>query len=158
MTPVTPTLQTIDAFQIIGLSVRTDNASEFNSSTAKLPTLWQQLHQQPWVKATHDGIYGVYSDYESDVNGAYTVTAGLALSDNPSPDPSLGVITVPGGPYLVFTSQGTMPEAIINAWQSVWAYFSSNTEYRRTYRVDFEHYLGPLTCAVYIGVHADQTP
>lgn len=158
MTPVKPTLQTVDAFQIVGLSVRTDNASEFNSSTAKLPTLWQQLHQQRWVKPTHDGIYGVYSDYESDVNGAYTVTAGLALSDNPSPDPSLAVLTVPGGPYLVFTSQGPMPEAIINAWQSVWAYFSSNTEYRRTYRVDFEHYSGPLACAVYIGVHADQTP
>ncbi|MDX1837029.1 GyrI-like domain-containing protein [Legionella taurinensis] len=152
MIPATPTLQTVSEFPIVGLSVRTDNACEFNPFTAKLPALWQELHQQAWVKPSHAGLYGVYSDYESDVNGAYTVTAGIALSDHPSPESSLARITVPQGSYLVFTSQGVMPQAIIHAWQSVWAYFAANPGHRRTYRVDFEHYSGPLDCAVYIGV------
>lgn len=52
-------------------------------------------------------------------------------------------ITIPEGKYLVFTEEGRMPNTVMNAWEKAWEYFhNSNCEHTRTYKVDFEHYIG----------------
>jgi len=47
-----------------------------------------------------------------------------------------------------------MPGAIIDAWKSVWEFFSRNQPYERAFETDFEQYSGPTSAAIYIGVKA----
>jgi len=60
---------------------------------------------------------------------------------------------LPEANYLVFTQQGEMPQAVIDAWMEVWDFFASDqTEYQRTYTVDFEFYSGPEQVELHIAV------
>ncbi|GLH75092.1 hypothetical protein GETHLI_35950 [Geothrix limicola] len=45
-----------------------------------------------------------------------------------------------------------MPQAVIDTWGIIWAYFENNTEFIRSYTTDFEEYRGPDQIAIHIGV------
>jgi predicted transcriptional regulator YdeE len=145
----------VTPFTVAGISVRTVNREEFNPASAKLPTLWQKFYglslateipaQVPGSK-----VYGVYSQYESDVSGFYTVTAGMSVNAMPSLD--YQSTDVEGGQYLVFVTKGEMPKAVIDTWIRVWHFFEINTNVQRAYRTDFEEYRGANEIAVYIGI------
>lgn len=134
-----------DSFQIVGLSAQTSNAKEITSQ-AKIPSLWNDFYQQNIVEQIanrkYANIYGLYSDYETDVNGDYSITLGVQIlksSDGDIPA-DLIVKTVPAAKYLVFTSdQGALPDIVIQTWQEVWAWFA-NSDVERTYTGDFELY------------------
>ena len=139
----------IQPFYVSGLSVRTINREEFDPSTAKLPTLWQQFSTTGLVGALSDSpIYGVYSDYETDDTGHYTVTAGIDTSMQTPP--KFTIVKVEGGDYLVFEDQGPMPQTVIDTWKRVWRYFAKETTHRRSFTTDFELYRGADSIAVYI--------
>ena len=142
-----PYLETIDNKLIYGFTTRTNNETEFNPETAKIPGIWQTLHQSTLINDAE--IFGVYSNYESDMNGFYSVTAGCP---NQHGQNNLTKIEIQSGNYLVFENQGAMPDAIIQAWQRVWEYFSNQKNYQRAYQTDFEKYLGPNHIAIYIGI------
>ncbi|VEB37492.1 GyrI-like domain-containing protein [Legionella cherrii] len=140
----------VEAFTVTGLSVRTKNADEFNSETAKLSKLWQKFYASPLSIKSDSPIYGVYSAYESDHNGFYTVTAGVA-----TPDPQItdfDKINIQKGNYLIFKNSGPMPKAIIEIWQAIWHYFDTQSTVARAYETDFEVYMEQEECAVYIGI------
>ncbi|OEH45489.1 hypothetical protein lpari_03540 [Legionella parisiensis] len=83
MRQITPELIKVEAFNVVGLRERTKNINEFNPQTAKLPALWDRFHQsQIAAQKPNSLIYGVYSDYESDDKGFYTVTAGIEINDS----------------------------------------------------------------------------
>ena len=147
MNTIQPDLKSLTSFQVCGFQVRTKNTDEFNPETAKLPTLWQQFSTSDLAQDA--SIFGVYSDYESDANGLYTVTAGIASN---TIKPELGSITIQPGKYLVFKNRGPMPFAVIEAWKQVWHYFSTEPNYQRNFRSDFEAYLGSDEIAIHIGV------
>jgi len=140
---IEPTLTHIEPFVISGLSVRTCNQDEFNLETARLPHLWAQFAASHPVAP----VYGVYSDYDSDASGFYTMTAGTQTSN-----PTLSNVTIQAGQYLVFSGHGTMPQAVIDTWKRVWAYFETPGDYKRNFVTDFECYSGADEIAVYIGV------
>ena len=142
-----PTVKQIEDFIVTGFSVRTQNSDEFNEKTAKLPSLWQQFYTSEL--ATNANIFGVYSNYDSDANGAYTVTVGVK-SDHAQIQ--LSSITVHAGNYLVFQGTGPMPATVIETWKQVWTFFETNTEYRRNFISDFEAYSGSDQVAIYIGL------
>src|SRR5687768_1458175 len=83
--PMEPKLRQIAPFIVSGISIRTSNSAESDSSTAELANLWDRFfgenvaanipHQSP-----DSPIYGVYSEYESDVDGLYTTTAGVRVA------------------------------------------------------------------------------
>ena len=147
-----PKLIHVDEFTVTGLSVRTINRDEFNPSTAKLPDLWQRFFTDNVItRLPNAPIFGVYSDYDSNAEGFYTVTAGIQ-SEPPSSTPSLHSLTIFPGNYLVFENQGTMPHAVIEAWKHVWHYFESKKEVTRRFQTDFEMYHGAENIAIYIGV------
>lgn len=143
-----PTLKQFEGLKIYGFHTRTQNSDEFNEKTAKIPIIWQDLYATPWVHETE--IYGVYSNYESDANGFYTVTAGVPDAQNKT---DLYEIIIPSGDYLVFEAEGPMPESVIKTWQQIWTYFTNTTIYQRNFLTDFEWYTGKDTVAVYIGIH-----
>jgi predicted transcriptional regulator YdeE len=142
-----PILKYVDGFVVKGFSVRTKNSMEFDKNTAKLPQLWQKfISNHP---AVDDSVFGVYSDYESDVNGFYTVTAGIASEHE---DTGTHTVKVISGNYLIFKAKGEQPEAVINAWQNVWNYFTNKNLYKRRFMTDFECYGKDDEVAVYIAV------
>lgn len=143
-----PKLTHVQDFIISGPSIRTNNKNEGDVQTAKIPQLWQEFHAQHSVrKEPNSFIFGVYSEYESDVNGDYTVTAGIEVHKQDSSS-----FVVQKGNYLIFENQGSLPAAIIETWQTIWSYFNLQSQFTRTYLTDFEVYRGPEECAVYIGV------
>ncbi|WP_454783708.1 GyrI-like domain-containing protein [Legionella sp. WA2024007413] len=152
MKNITPELVKIESFTVMGLSERTRNFDEFNPQTAKLPELWNRFYASKiQTQKSHVPIYGVYSDYESDCNGFYTVTAGVEL-DNSAIINHFNTTRVNKGNYLVFKNTGPMPKAIIETWQAIWAYFETQSNIIRTYETDFEVYERQDQCAIFIGV------
>lgn len=147
----TPQLIKVEAFTVMGLSERTKNSNEFNPETAKLPALWKRFYESQIPLNPVSSIYGVYSAYDADHNGAYTVTAGVATHNSVIAD-SFDKITIQEGDYLIFKNSGPMPKAIIEAWQAVWHYFDTQSSVSRAYKTDFEVYMGQEECAIYIGI------
>ncbi|MEM7738492.1 MAG: GyrI-like domain-containing protein [Deinococcota bacterium] len=140
--------------RILGNSVRTNQGLESNLETSRIPGLWQTFIQQGGAQsipeASSPAVYAVYSDYESDVSGDYTLTLG-ASSD--VQDDALTPVTLPAGKYLVFEAEGPAPACTIQAWQTIWAYFADpNCEHARAYDADFEMYTAAEGVSVYIGI------
>lgn len=147
MSSTSPTIKYIENFIVIGLSVRTQNSDEFNEKKAKLPNIWQQFYSSDLVPNAH--IFGVYSDYESDAHGLYTVTVGIASDE---PQTKFSSIKVQAGNYLVFQGKGSMPSTVIETWKRVWNYFEETNAYHRNFISDFEAYSGSDEVAIYIGI------
>lgn len=139
-----------------GISTRTTNRAELNPETAKIGDLWQIFSSNYFAKLPKDsGIYGIYHNYQSDANGEFEVTASWKHDGNNEEleDGTVESVTIPAGKYLVFSEQGSLPDAVIAAWQSIWAYFNNdNCTHTRLYNVDFEHYVNESQVDVYIGI------
>lgn len=133
-----------EAIKLAGVAVRTSNRHEAGPE-GKIPGLWGSFFQSGLLqndRVNGDLIYGLYTDYETDVNGEYTVLLGCENMGGPDSGlPSEHVIReVPASDYLVFTSErGPVGSVVIELWQQVWQYFQSSAE-SRTYTGDFELY------------------
>jgi predicted transcriptional regulator YdeE len=138
----------VEGFIVTGLSTRTRNTDEFNEKTAKLPTLWQQFYSSPL--ATNASLFEVYSDYESDANGLYTVTVGVTEDSKRT---EFSSVEIQAGNYLVFQGTGPMPLTVIETWKQIWAYFETENEHQRSFISDFEEYKGSDEVAIYISIY-----
>ena len=140
---------------IAGIATRTTNAREMDPGTAALSGLWGRFYAEE--AATSAGspdnrpLYSVYTEYESDFNGAYTVVIGREGADKSK---AQKVVTIAAGPYLEFISSGAMPGAVIDGWKQVWSYFADTKAHSRAYTTDFEYYdpAEPSTVRIYIAV------
>jgi predicted transcriptional regulator YdeE len=133
----------IEGFAVSGSSVRTNNLLEAGSS-GKILGLWERFYTtnpQPTER-----VYGVYSNYESDASGDFTVTVGVAG------DRTNISIGIESGNYLAFPVNGTLPAAIIAGWKTIWEHFSQEHSYIRSYQTDFEEYSGIEAATIYIGI------
>ncbi|MFE3574047.1 effector binding domain-containing protein [Lysinibacillus sp. NPDC059133] len=138
-----PVVMNKELFQIVGISARTSNANEITAQ-AKIPQLWTNFYQQDVMgqiaNAVNQVTYGLYSDYETDVNGEYSITLGVEVLTADEIPEGMVVKKVPAAKYLVFTSdKGPFEEVVVKAWQDVWAWFASSGV-ERTYTGDFEMY------------------
>jgi predicted transcriptional regulator YdeE len=140
------------ARQVAGVAARTSNERERDPSTAVLPDLWARFAASP---APSSGpvrpVYGVYTEYDSDVDGDYTALIGR---EGAPTRPAERMVTLPAGSYLVFTSAGEMPAAVIAGWQEVWAYFERPDAPARAYTADFEYHdpAHPSTVRIHVAV------
>lgn len=130
----------ISDVNIYGLKVRTNNSNESVSENAKIMPLWNKMSDDYFphmlVSST---VYGVYHNYESDVNGEYDLLVGSnKFSDKVE---GLDSIKVENGKYLKFKSEGEMPKVCIDLWKDIWNYFNSDEcSEERVYSTDFEKY------------------
>ena len=145
-----PQLLRKEAFSVTGLTTRTCNKDERDPQSARIGKLWDQFFDQCAYEAPHRvddmRLYGVYSRYESDQDGAFDMTAGVAVAGEPA------TVHIEAGDYLVFSGQGQMPQMVLALWESVWQYFEQHPQLRRTYRSDFESYGGPDQVDIHVGV------
>jgi len=149
-----PNIQKVDCDSkvIYGLEVRTKNVDEINSNTQKIASLWGRFFSEILPKLAEGAlVYGVYSNYESDAMGEFTVLAG---ADSLESTEGLASVTLEEGKYLRFPVKGEMPQAIIETWGKVWAYFDDpSIDERRSFETDYEQYISEDEAAIYIGVH-----
>lgn len=138
----------IEQFTVNGPSVRTSNALEF-SELGKIQALWARFYTSQSTPS--ETVYGVYSDYESDASGDFTVTAGTKAENAGGAG-----VSIESGTYLEFPAEGEMPGAIVDAWKAVWEHFSKDRPYERSYETDFEQYNGPTSAIICIGVKASR--
>jgi predicted transcriptional regulator YdeE len=136
---------------ISGISVTTNNKNEMNEETSKIADLWNDYESQNAYSATHDkannsSMYGVYSNYTSDLNGDYDVTVGVEVTK------SKKAIVIEDEKYLVFKNEGELPQVVIDTWKEIWDYFENNDEYKRKYSIDFEHYTKEDEIEIYISI------
>ena len=126
----------LDSTDIQGIEVTTTNEYELNSGTPRIAALWGTFFEAHYGQTLYGTpIYAVYTRYESDVNGQYTVILGVK-SNGGEANQDYTKTTIQAGKYLVFTPKEETPEA--SAWQDVWRYFANEeSEYQRAYTTDF---------------------
>jgi len=139
-----PTIIQLEAFEVMGIEARTNNAAEAGP-TGLIPKLWQRVTQQHALDGIlgrlDQNIYAVYTDYASDANGDYTLVLGAKVSPGTKPADGMVVKTVPAGRYAVFTSQrGPVAGIVVETWKQIWSHYQSPGNGRRAYRADFELY------------------
>ncbi|MFN3454810.1 MAG: GyrI-like domain-containing protein [Pseudobdellovibrio sp.] len=135
--------QESEAFTVIGLTLRTNNAKEM-SGAGGIAALWQRVSEEKIADKVLDKVnhnfYAVYHAYESDMNGEYSLTIGVPVKAGASVPEGLSVVHIPQQKYLkIETDQGQMPDIVIKAWQYIWDK-SSQSEINRSYTADFEVY------------------
>jgi len=152
----------VEAFSVSGLKVRTTNACEMDFSASKIGPLWGEFFHNVAPEMAEGAVaYGVYSDYESDTSGEFTVLAGSPHLSKPA---GLSHVQVASGSYLKFSKQGEMPQAVIELWSEIWQYFvarknsrsddnsTASVSYTRAFNTDFEKYIDGHIVEIYIGV------
>lgn len=129
---------------LAGIAVRTTNAVE-TGGDGRLSALWNDyfasgVAERLQAKHAHL-IYALYTDYESDATGAYTVLIGHERGDVPVPS-GLAQAEIPESKFLVFkTKKGPVYEVVAQAWQEIWAFFEQSS-IERAYTGDYELYDG----------------
>lgn len=172
-----------DAFRLAGISVRTTNAEEAGPN-GRLPELWGTYFQNP--PSSEPGLqnlhllYALYTDYESDASGEYTVILGheyaavseekrqaaggterLQETDGTERAEILQAAAVPNARYMVFeTPRGPFHQTVPQAWRDIWAFFGESPV-KRAYTGDFELYdftqgaPEDMVVRIYIAVRSD---
>lgn len=129
--------QIIQEFKIIGISIRTTN--ENGQSAKDIEAIWGKFWgekiQEQIPNKVNDNIYAVYTDYETDFNGAYTTIIGLPVSTLKNIPKGFVGITIEKAEYQKFISKGKMPEAVVDTWIKIWG--NNDLNQNRTYKSDF---------------------
>lgn len=147
-----PNIQKIEltSKMIKSLQAHTTNAEEMNPETQKIVPLWKNFHTEI-MSSLKEGtpLYAVYHNYASGADGVFDVLVGSEEEGE-----GLVSVTLQEGRYLKFSVKGEMPQAAIDAWIQVWAYFEDpSIDERRAYETDFELYKSTKEAEIYIGVH-----
>lgn len=123
----------LDEKTVVGVSAVTGNTDPKVSEI--ISGLWEDLFQGGTFETIKNKInthaIGLYSDYTKD---QYCVTAGVEVSK--ADNENLTVKTIPAGKYAKFSIHGHMVDAVVKAWNEIWA---MNLE--RSFTGDFEEYL-----------------
>jgi len=152
-----PKFLTQPEMKFTGIEVRTTNQEEMDPSTAKIPSLWERFFMEKigeniLNKKPDSPIFGIYTKYESDNSGPYSLIIGVEVNDiEPTPSGMIG-LTIPPGQFMVFTAQGPMPNTLIDTWIYIWEYFTKETSHKRLYTADYEVHHGNDKVDIYIAV------
>jgi predicted transcriptional regulator YdeE len=127
----------IQKFYVVGISTRTTNKD--GQSSKDIETLWGKFWdekiQNQIPNKINDNIYAIYTDYETDFNGAYTTIIGASVKSLENIPNGFVGITIEKGNYKNFVSKGKMPDAVVKTWMEIWADNKLNKQ--RLYNVDF---------------------
>jgi predicted transcriptional regulator YdeE len=149
-------LQSVNKKYVIGISTRTKNEFETDMSTSRIGPLWGSFYQEDVLQKIpnkkNDVPIAVYSEYESDHTGLYTLLVGAEIASMENIPEGMKAITIEPGKYLVFIAEGKLPQSVMKTWTFIWDYFSKSSEYQRSYSTDFEVYTSMDRVEIYVAV------
>lgn len=132
-------------FRVIGITVRTKNRLEMTGNEGKIGPLWHRFYSEGILKQipkriSGEDIIAVYHDYESDVNGYYTLMIGAKVAKDAVAPAGLTAIDVPETRYCKIPSEeGQTPDIIIDTWMKIFG-MAEEGKIQRRYAMDFEYY------------------
>jgi predicted transcriptional regulator YdeE len=131
--------QTIQKFSVIGVAVRTTN--ENKQAEQDIPALWGKFMGggvlQNIPNKVDDTIYCVYTDYDKDHTGAYTVIIGCKVSSLDDIPEGMSGKTIEAGNYIKYVAKGNMMQGIVqDKWEEIW----KESDLPRAYKADFDVY------------------
>ena len=141
-----PKLISESSFTVIGISARTTNAQEM-SGRGVIRKMWQRFMSEQLLEKiphrTDSNILALYTNYESDANGAYTFVIGAKVTSAKTVPSGMIAVKVPAGKYAVLTTdRGPTAKVVPEAWGRIWSLSKSQLGGERAYKTDFELY-GP---------------
>ena len=141
----------IKKLMISGISAVTNNQLEMSEENGKIAQLWEDyfakdIYKKTFDKSNSDFMYGVYSNYDSDVSGNYKVTVGVEVTK------AKNAIVIEDKKYLVFTKKGELPMVVVELWEEIWNYFEKNSDYERDFEIDFEKYAKEDEIEIYVSI------
>lgn len=142
MTPMTLIPTHHDALKLIGVTLRTSHARAHIDIPAFWATTMKRGILQELAEATHAPIYAIYTDYESDWTGAYTMMLAVAQSTTPAESEGLRYLELPARSWHQSDELEDSPETVFKAWQYIWQTWPARHE--RLYEADIEvHHFTP---------------
>lgn len=159
-------IEELPEIKLVGIAARTSNALEFDPKTAQIGKIMQRFFEENLMnkilyKKDPNKVFAVYTDYESDENGAYTYFLGVEVTTIENQEDIFQTIVIPNQTYTKFISNsGKMPEVVINMWQNIWKMSAEDFGGSRAYIADFEVYderssdLNNAVVDVFIGIKA----
>ena len=151
----------LEAMKLIGISCRTNNATELQGS-GKIFPLVQKYHTTiaPKIISQTSAAYSVYTEYASDYNGDYTYFIGAQVASIDNIPEGCSSLIIPQQKYAKFTTEyGQFPAICIAAWHEIWRMQNIELGGARNYLSDFEVYderaadLNNAALDIYIGIH-----
>ncbi len=126
-------------FQVIGIEARTTNAREMTKEGV-IGKQWERLMKEGLLaripSKADQSIVALYTDYESDQDGAYTFILGARVTSIANVPEGMVARKVPAAHYAVFTSErGPSAKVVYETWKRIWA-----TPLHRAFQTDFELY------------------
>lgn len=158
----TPKIVQESPFTVIGISARTTNAKEM-SGQGVIGKQWNRVMKENLLSKipnrADSSIIAVYTDYESDANGAYTFILGAKASSTEKIPSGMVAVKIPAGKYALFISdRGPVNEVVPQTWGRIWSAPKSTLGGVRAYKADYELY-GPRAAdpqnaevEIYVGV------
>lgn len=132
-----------------GIRIRTSNSDK--NMTLKIGALWEKFFEGGVLDRitckTGNGIYGIYTNYASDVSGEYDAMVSCEAADCKDLPEGVTRQIIPAGKYAKFTVTGDPKEAVGKAWEEIW-----NIKLDRKYTCDFEEYLESGEINLYIAL------
>jgi predicted transcriptional regulator YdeE len=120
---------------VAGLAFRTKNELEKDPSTGWIAKTWARLREMK----NPNPPAAIYTDYESDWKGYFTVVAGFTRHSANDFAPGEVLAKAPAGRYAKFVNTGKLPEVVIEAWMAVWQ-AEKDGSLKRAYTTDLEIY------------------
>ena len=136
-----------------GITARTNNHAPDMGSV--IGGLWERFYARgiyDSIPADRRGrVLGIYSNYESDENDDYDMTAACEVTDTAGIPEHLSLCTIPAGRYAKFLGKGDVQQGLGQFWTELWS-----LDLKRAFRADFEEYHGmegkDAEIYVYIGL------
>lgn len=158
-----PTVVSFPGAVVVGIETRTRNVDESDTWSARIPRLWARFADEDvagrlgardaeGAGAPPARPIAVYTQYESDEHGAYTLLAGVPVEKGATVPEGMRMAILPEGRYLVFRADGEQPRALVDGWVRVWRWFERNEGERRSFLVDFELHEAADRAAIHIGI------
>lgn len=145
------------ALTIVGLPLRTSNATAFED----IPRHWNAFFAQNILAhipdKISDALYAVYTDFDRIPQTAddiyrlgYTLVIGAAVSGTtPLPSP-LASTVIPATRRAVFAVEPAQPEQVGAQWQKIW----QMQDLHRVFAPDYEHYASDGKISILVSVAA----
>ena len=131
-------IQTIQKFSVIGISVRTTN--ENGQAGQDIPALWSKFMSEGILEKIpnkiDNSIFCIYTEYEKDHTKPYTTILGCSvLSLENIPNEMVGK-TFDEANYAKYIAKGNIMQGMVfGVWTKIW-----NSDLDRTFTADFEVY------------------